>query len=168
MGDESVKYFMGLDPGEKGGIAIVDDCKLVVALEKIPDSAEALLQLIRSLLRSYPVERTYIERIDPRPTYFKKGGKWTSSILRSTCILYGDFLQLHMAVLSTGTPIQTIGPAQWQRGLDIPKKGKKTKAEHKRLLKEKAKELFPKVKGITLATCDALLIAEYCRRICCA
>jgi hypothetical protein len=55
-------------------------------------------------------------------------------------------------------------PEKWQKGMDC-KFPKSTKyAQRKKLLRTKAQSLFPKVEGVTKDTCDALLIAEYCRR----
>ena len=59
---------------------------------------------------------------------------------------------------------QIVTPVQWQKplGLTFPKKTPQT--ERKRKHKELAQHLFPGRK-VTLATCDALLIAEYGRRL---
>jgi hypothetical protein len=71
---------------------------------------------------------------------------------------------LRMALTAAGIPFEEVVPGVWQRGLNIPPR-KKTegKTAWKNRLKAKAQQLFPSVK-ITLATADALLIAEFCRR----
>ena len=158
--------YLGLDPGEKGGIAIVDDEGLCRFTKKMPPDARSLWELMSMLKEAkFPIVATLIERIDPRPTrYFsKQTNTWISTILRSSCIIYGDFLQLHMAALAAGFNPQSIGPHEWQKGLGIDKKvkGEKT-GQFKNRLKAVAQQRFPNIK-ITLATADALLIAEYCR-----
>lgn len=159
----SESCYMGLDPGEKGAIAIVNRSGDCLFLEKMPATARGLLELITSI--DQPIVATLIERIDPRPTrYFSKQSKtWVSTILRSTCIIYGDFLQLHMAALACGYNPDIVGPHDWQKGLGIPKKMKGEKGHSFKIrLRDHAKQLFPKEK-VTLITADALLIAEYCR-----
>lgn len=75
-----------------------------------------------------------------------------------------NYGQVLMALTAASVPFETITPARWQRGLGVPprKKGE-TKSEFKNRLKAMAQRLFPQV-VVTLATADALLIAEYCRR----
>jgi len=84
---EVPKYYLGADPGEKGGIAVIDDAADCVLLRKMPETAAELLQLVRSI--TFPIAKAGLERIDPRPTTFMMQGKWVRSILRSTCIIYG-------------------------------------------------------------------------------
>jgi hypothetical protein len=80
-----------------------------------------------------------------------------------------NYGSLRMAMIASGLPFEDVPPQVWQKALKIPsrkKEGrqyKETKAAFKNRLKAKAQQLFPRV-YITLATCDALLIAEYCRR----
>jgi len=59
--------------------------------------------------------------------------------------------------------VEGVTPAVWQRALSIPKRGAKSKAQHKAVLRGRAQEMFPGVK-ITNAEADALLLAEYGRR----
>lgn len=71
---------------------------------------------------------------------------------------------LRMALLALGIPFNEVRPRAWQQQLGIPKRGKSEDNTHwKNRLKIRAQELFPTVK-VTLATADALLLAEYCRR----
>jgi hypothetical protein len=74
---------------------------------------------------------------------------------------YGAIL---MALTSLRIPYDTVTPQRWQKTLGIPpRKSTESKVDHKRKIKAKAQMLFPS-EHITLKTCDALLIAEYCRR----
>ena len=65
---------------------------------------------------------------------------------------------------AAGIPFEMVTPQTWQKSLGIPAR-KKTegKTQFKNRLKQRAEQLFPQVK-VTLATADALLIAEYIRR----
>jgi len=57
-----------------------------------------------------------------------------------------------------------VWPKKWQSTLGIRFPKNSTHAQRKRITKQKAQQLYPQVDGITHATADALLIAEYCRR----
>ncbi len=80
----------------------------------------------------------------------------------------GTFMQnkgtILMALTAASIPFEEVRPAIWQRALGIPPKKKtESRTVHKNRLKQKAQQLFPKVK-VTLAIADALLIAEWLRR----
>ena len=71
---------------------------------------------------------------------------------------------LRMALTAAQIPFESATPQNWQKSLGIGKKGKtETRTSFKNRLKAKAQQLFPNLK-VTLATSDALLLAEYCRR----
>ena len=63
-----------------------------------------------------------------------------------------------MALTAAGIPFERVRPQQWQKSLGCLTKGDKN------VTKRKAQELFPMMK-VTHATADALLIAEYGRRV---
>ena len=66
--------------------------------------------------------------------------------------------QLEGIITALGLPLERIAPQVWQKALGCLSKGDKN------VTKRKAQELFPSLK-ITHATADALLIAEYGRRV---
>ena len=73
---------------------------------------------------------------------------------------YGEILGL---LTACGVVIHHATPSKWQRAMGIPPQGKKSKTEHKRLIKQRAQELFPKEK-IVNEIADAYVIAEYARQ----
>jgi hypothetical protein len=102
---------------------------------------------------------------------------------------YGKLL---MALTAAGIPFETKQPRVWQASLQIPprvkhnktrkvqnRKGKwvdkkyggETDTQWKDRLRAKAQQLFPRLDlwdqalAAQRAVCDALLIAEYCRRV---
>jgi hypothetical protein len=106
-----------------------------------------------------------IEQQTPRPTRWFNGKTktWQSSILRSTCVLYGSYLQLRAFLISADISFQEVTPQKWQKAFGLVKeKGEEPRAWKNRI-KAKAQQLFPSQK-VTLAVADALLIAEYNRR----
>jgi len=60
--------------------------------------------------------------------------------------------------MSTLTPIIDVSPVKWQSALSCLTKGKKN------VTKARAQQWFPKIK-VTHGIADALLIAEYGRRV---
>lgn len=73
---------------------------------------------------------------------------------------------LEMALLALGIKTIKTRPQKWEKTYSLGTSGKHEKTEWKRMLKEKAQQLFPQLgKKVTLKTCDALLIAEYCRNL---
>lgn len=166
----SSTVYIGIDPGQSGGIASISE-EEVDTLVKMPPTEQDVLHSIRAIMYEgfkplgCPV-CAMVERIDPRPTrwFDNHTRKWSSSILRSTCLIYADYMRLRAFLLSEEIPFEDVGPNVWQRAMGIsPRKKTESKTQYKNRLKARAQQLFPKEK-ITLATCDALLIAEYCRR----
>ena len=158
-------YYLGADPGESGGIALINDDGHAVFAEKVPPTAKELLNYLRMLTTEMNIVGSAIERIDPRPTGYKdRSGKFISTILRSSCIIYGDFLQLHMAMIACGLNPLIPGPRDWQKALGVETRDKgESKSQFKRRLKALAEQTFLDIR-VTLKTADALLIAEYARR----
>jgi hypothetical protein len=82
-----------------------------------------------------------------------------------TMFTFGSsFGALRMCLVAAEIPYEEVLPKTWQRGLAIPSRTKKEdRVQYKRRLKEVAQALFPR-QVITLATSDAILIAEFNRR----
>lgn len=71
---------------------------------------------------------------------------------------------LRMALVAAGIPFEEVTPQVWQRKMGVtPRRKDESKTAWKNRLKAKAQQLYPGVK-VTLATADALLLAEFCRR----
>jgi hypothetical protein len=114
--------------------------------------------------------KTYaaVEQQTARPTVFfdRSSGQWRSTVLRSTCVLYGSYLSLRAMLVAAGLPFEDCPPKRWQSHLGIPPRAKgEDDRKWKNRLKARAQQLFPSVRRVTLATADALLIAEWCRRM---
>jgi len=166
--------YLGIDNGSNGGIALL--YQGVPITHKIPDDEKDLLELLKEVARKYIGTSTLgtryttvaaIEQQIPRPTVFfdKSIGKMKSSILKSTCTLYAEYMQTRICLLTAGIPFQAVVPETWQKEIGLPHK-KQTRSDNtwKNVLKDKAQELFPDHK-VTLWNADAILITEYCRRI---
>ncbi len=169
-----IQYFIGIDSGASGGMAVL----------QLLQSGNTVLRYLMSFKKESPREvwRTLrefgnvtdscgsviqstlavLELQTPRgTTFFDKGaGHFKTTILRSTCVLYGDYLQHQGFLIASEIPFKEVVPSKWQSHHGMKKEKGEKDVEWKRRLKEKAQELFPSVK-VTLQTADALLIASY-------
>ena len=71
---------------------------------------------------------------------------------------YGQWLGI---AASNEVKMNTVIPADWIRWIGCPKALKSV--IRKRWLKEKAQELYPDIKRVTLKTSDAILITKYAK-----
>ena len=141
--------FIGIDPGKNGGIAVLDGELSVVGLFKMPETPQDLL----NALSSYRSNSTCVlEKVGGMPG---NGGSAMFNFGKG----YGH---IEMALLACGICTETITPNKWEKYFQLGTSGNYSKTEWKNRLKAKAQQLFPSLgKKITLATCDALLIAYY-------
>lgn len=152
-GDAQLAY-VGVDPGAHGGLAIIYSNKvLAVSMPTHPRRIYEWLQGLHNLS-----VRVCLEKVGG---YMPGGRGNIGSAMFNFGVTYG---WAEMAVVCCGYHYTTVTPNTWQRTFNIPARTKgEGKAVHKNRLKEKAREIFPEVK-VTLATADALLLAEYARR----
>jgi hypothetical protein len=142
--------YIGIDPGKSGGICVMDD-KGGIELVKMPSTELDIYESLDGYNGFAMIEKVqgYIGNAHPGTAMFKFGAS------------YGG---LRMALIASGIPFDEVSPRTWQKTLGIsPRKKTESKGQFKNRIKAKAQQLFPN-ENVTLATCDALLIAEYCRR----
>lgn len=155
----TTKVTIGIDPGANGGIAVLTDMGEVVFLIKMPPTPADLHEFLTELC-------TMCKRDDVTLTAYMEdvGHGMPGQSSRATAMFARHCGHLEMALLSLGIRTETVTPAKWQKVFQLGKSsGDKT--EWKNKLKAKAQQLFPVIsRQITLATADALLIAEYGRR----
>lgn len=137
--------FIGIDPGESGGIGCLDKD---VDVFKMPETERDIWDVIWGKFYTPDASAfALIEKVGPMP---KQG-------LSSTWKFSGNYHSLRMALIACGIPFEAVAPGIWQRAMGCLTKGDKN------VTKRKAQELFPHIK-VTHALADALLIMEYCRR----
>lgn len=148
-----MKKYIGIDPGRQGGIAVLSADGSVVEVAKIPTTPMDVLDFLSKYKDdSYCI----LERVGGLPG---QGGSAMFNFGKG----YGH---LQMALLALGIPTNDVTPNKWEKSFQLGSSGKYGKTEWKNRLKAKAQQLFPSLgRKITLATCDALLIAEYGRRL---
>lgn len=140
--------YIGIDPGQSGGLVSLAGGGSVFAAEKMPPTERDICDWFRSQVPGQSPARALLEKVSASPQMgtvsaftFGKG--------------YGG---LRMALTAAGIAFDDVRPQVWQSAMGCLTKG------NKNVSKAKAQALFPRVK-VTHAIADALLIAEYCRRL---
>jgi hypothetical protein len=142
---------LAIDPGASGGIAYHDG--EATTLYPMPETEGDKRDLLSELTLSGTPGKiyAYMEQVGG----YLAGAKMPGSRMFS----FGEGYGFIKGVLMTQCiPLELVTPQKWQKALSI---AEKDKAERKRRLKAKAQQLYPMVDGITLKTCDALLILHY-------
>jgi crossover junction endodeoxyribonuclease RuvC len=140
-----MKLLLGIDPGVSGGFAVLSEdlsTANVVAFSHVTPSD------IITLLEPAGIHKAHLESVGAFP------GQGVSSTFKFG-MNYGWWQGVLVAL---GTPFDRVAPQKWQTAMRCLTKGDKN------VSKARAQELFPALK-ITHATADALLIAEYGRRL---
>ena len=143
---------IGIDPGKNGGIAWLDD--------SVARSQHAEVHAIK--LKDL-TERDVWQQVAELQTHdafaFIECVRSSPQMGVTSAFTFGrGYGALRMALIAAGIPFEEVTPGVWQRTLRCLSEG------NKNITKQKAQELFPTLK-ITHAIADALLIAEYCRRV---
>jgi len=148
-------YYMGVDPGQSGGIAVIKSTGQVIQLEAMPATERDVFDAVCYL--GNESVNAVIEKVHSMP---QQG-------VSSTFKFGMGYGGLRMALIAADIPFDEVTPQTWQKALGVVKRNAKTesKNDHKKKLLQKAQQLFPGIK-VTLKTADALLLAEYCRRTC--
>lgn len=146
-----ISVFIGIDPGQSGGIAVVaGDTTVASLIYKMPDTEADLTDLfekISGMDANKINSHTYIEKVHSMPA---------QGVVSSFKFGYNFGLLVGM-LAAHKLPYTFVTPQKWQKELGCMTKGDKN------VSKKRAQELFPTLK-ITHAVADALLIAEYGRR----
>lgn len=136
---------LGIDPGKSGGFSAIRVNSTLIFYEAF--SHHTPHDIIR-FLKQYPIKKAYIEQVSAMPKQgvvsvftFGQNYGWWQGILTALEI-----------------PFERVSPLKWQTVMRCRTGG------NKNISKARAQELFPSVK-ITHAVADALLIAEYGRRL---
>lgn len=140
--------FIGIDPGLGGGIAVIHQDVGHVDVYKMPQTERDLLDLLESVGPKRHPARAMLEKVHSMPSQGHVGA-----------FTFGKgYGALRMALTAAFVPFDEVRPAVWQKALGCLTKGDKN------ISKRRAQALFPHVR-LTHATADALLIAEYGRRL---
>lgn len=153
-----MKAYLGIDPGQRGGLAVVVESGELREHIPMPKTRKGVLAEIAILDAKYKRLVVGVEKAQSMP---KQGVVSVANYMRE----YGVIIGL---VMGLGLPYHEIPPAMWKRELfkgQAEKKGK-----HVAIVL--AENLFPDIM-LTPGLCrnpqdgiaEAALIAEYCRRL---
>lgn len=137
--------FIGIDPGKAGGVAFARTDGSYSAA-KMPDTPHELAHLLRNEVdgRAW----AFVERVASSP---QMGVVSAFTFGRGYGIIEGVLASLEI-------PYDLVTPSVWQKAMGCLSRG------NKNITKACAARLFPSLK-VTHAVADALLLAEYCRRL---
>lgn len=152
---------LGIDPGASGGIARIVDYPEggadSVEVWKMPETERDLLDLFASYDGTNI--RAYLEKVHASP----------GMGVVAAFSFGGNYRMIRTALIAREIPFDEVTPQRWQKAIGgLASSGKVVngfKKRDKNVSKRRAQELFPSIKKLTHAYADALLIAEYGRRV---
>lgn len=149
------KVIAGVDPGEKGGIAVLDGDTLYTF--KMPIGYPDIYEVLKGLQEEFGITKCVIERVG-------LGLPGQSSKATATFARHNGHLE--MALYALGIQTEEVTPQKWQKfySNSIGTAKGLTKTEWKNKLKGLAQRLYPREK-VTLNTADAILLAHYGKSI---
>ena len=148
----SNKRYIGIDPGKSGGIMVINESGEATAY-KCPEKVFDMAVLFRLIMSHTAPDNICLlmERVWASP----------GNAVRAAFnygVNYGQWLGI---AASHEVKMYTTLPNTWIKWVGCPK-GLPVK-ERKHWLRDKAKELYPDIKKVTLATADAILITHYAK-----
>ncbi len=152
-----MKHIIGIDPGLSGGFAWTDfDGNPVVA--KMPETEGDILDFIKTRRFEAGNPKTAI-MIERAPSAMPGQVSGLAKLNANAAFIRGVCMTL-------GMTIYVIQPQAWQKPLGLGTRSAcKDSGQWKNKLKGKAQQLFPSTDGITLKTCDALLILHHANNL---
>ena len=151
------KVIVGVDPGAKGGIAVLDGNRLTTY--SMPETYPDIYAHFHAIREEFsPRDVTcVIERVG-------LGLPGQSSKATATFARHNGHLE--MALYALGIQTEEVTPQKWQKfySNSIGTAKGLTKTEWKNKLKGLAQRLYPREK-VTLNTADAILLAHYGKSI---
>lgn len=142
---------VGIDPGQNGGIAWCNDGFMQVW--PMPSTERDISSLLFDM--AFPDETFCL---------IEKVHSMTGQGVKSMFTFGQHYGFLRGLLVAHRIPFEEVPPKTWQMSFGIKGGTGVSKTLHKNRLKQKAQNLFPDMR-VTLKTCDALLIAEYGRRL---
>lgn len=157
--------FIGCDPGASGALAAVNESGVprgwIRGDATDRDILDWLLSFGAGWMDSGTLEGAFavLEEVGPKPRIGGDGQR-VSMGAKSAFTFGGSYRALAMALTAVRVPFERVLPAKWQAAMRCLSRGDKN------VTKRRAQELFPGTSiRITHQNADALLLAEYARRI---
>lgn len=149
------RVYIGIDPGKSGAIAAIVELRDEIGRyaefihwTKNAETDQDVSEWVAGLLVKDDENFAYIENVHSTP-----------QMGVTSAFTFGDSLGFLRGLLTAHQiPFEKVTPQKWQKVMGCLSKGDKN------VTKAAAQRLFPREK-ITHANADALLLAEYCRRV---
>ena len=152
------EWIIGIDPGKSGGMALVDADGDAKTFAFAKGTERDTWQWLRDA--DIDIECCYLEKV-----HAMRGKDGRKQGVTSAFAFGQSYEFLRGCVIATGISFEEVNPQQWQKSFGLIRTSKaETITQKKNRHKAKAQQLFPGIK-ITHAIADALLIAEYGRRL---
>ena len=151
--------YIGIDPGQTGAIAFLKghQVEIIDCPETISEMVNIVLNNIRITVNGITTAKALIEKVNP---FYKSSAKSAFTFGCNFCSWQAILACFHV-------PYEFITPRKWQKEMfDSAKRLDDTKKQSF----ERASRLFPNIElktkrgKILDGRCDALLLAELCRR----
>ena len=137
---------IGVDPGTQGGIVAISEDRSHIRVFSLRGKT---MDCLASVVQQY--------KYDAASCFFENVHSFPGEGVNSAHTFGRANGRLEMAMVCHDIPVTYIVPQVWQRGMALAK----VTGDRKKAHLAKAKALFPDLKGVSLETCDAVLIAEY-------
>lgn len=164
--NEASDNYLGIDPGKSGGLALIHSSlrnSKILQYSFMPESDYDLYKVLRDWKNTYSISSAVLERVSSMPGEGHVGA-----------FSFGEnYGKLQMALAANKIRYEKVTPRTWQKGLSVKVKAKtESKPAFKERLRQLSQQLFPNLPlwdeprtlGKQRAVCDAILIAEYCKR----
>jgi len=148
-------YYLGIDPGRKGGFALIDEHKNLLYVEPMPmlDKGYNYL-LIINMIEKLSEQTTIL--LELKPGVMEHSASPTTSFGFHCGALYGICLKYKL---------QIVSPKSWKTEFDVTRNYKESRKDMKLRSVQMAEKLFNmKFKTTEDGLAEALLLAEYGRR----
>lgn len=150
-----LKYYFGIDPGRKGGLALIDENKNLLYIEPMPLLGKGYDYCrIQTMIDNLPAQTTIL--LELKPGVQERSASPTTSFGFHCGVLYGLCLKANT---------QIISPKTWKKEFDVARNYKEKRDEMKLRSVQMAEHLFHReFKSTEDGLAEALLLAEYGRR----
>lgn len=148
-------YYFGIDPGRRGGLALIDEHKNMIYIESMPLLRDGYnYQQIYRMIENLPENTTII--LELKPGVMDKSASPTTSFGFHCGALYGICINRKTIIVS---------PKTWKNEFDVFRNYKETRHDMKQRSIHEAEKLFKMTFNKNNdGLAEALLLAEYGRR----
>ncbi len=149
------KYYLGIDPGRKGGLALIDEHRNLILAEPMPLLGKGYdYNQLQCMIERLPENSVII--IELKPGVMEKSASPTTSFGFHCGVIYGICLKYRPIIIS---------PNSWKAEYDLKRDYQETRSNMKLRSVKTAEQIFGiRIKTTEDGIAEALLIAEYGRR----